>query len=107
MTLLEITAPQSRIEQRRRRQILRAAAEVVAEEGFDGATMRKIAQRAGVSPGMLNYYYGGKRELILETINDARAKMLEAMEPLSKGKLGLKSIETFFRREVTESAALP
>ena len=56
MRPIEATAPRSRIEQRRRVQILRAAAEVVAEEGFEGATMRKIAERAGVSAGMLNYF---------------------------------------------------
>jgi TetR/AcrR family transcriptional repressor of bet genes len=50
-------------EERRRAQILRAVAEVVSEEGVEGATMRKIATRAQVSTGMRTYYYRDKRDL--------------------------------------------
>jgi AcrR family transcriptional regulator len=107
MTTTETTPAQSRIEQKRRREIMRATAEIVAEEGFEGATMRKIAERAGVSPGMLNYYYGTKRDLVLETMNDARNRMLEAIDPLSEAKSGLKRIDAFFRREVGETNTLP
>ena len=99
--------PQSRIEQRRRKEILRATAEIVAEEGFEGTTMRKIAARAGVSLGVLNYYYSGKRELVMETISDARSKMVETLDSLTGGKPGLKLIEAFFKREVMEAGTLP
>jgi AcrR family transcriptional regulator len=105
-TNVESPAPQSRIEQRRRREILRAVAEVVAEEGFEAATMRKIAARAGVSAGMLNYYYSGKRELVIEAINDARARMVEVLDP-SEGKTGVRMIEEFFKREINDPGALP
>ena len=64
----------SAIEQRRRRHILRVVATVVAEEGFTGATMRKIADRAGVSTGMLTYYYKNKREILVDMMSqDLRA----------------------------------
>ena len=107
MTTETTAEPQSRIEQRRRKQILRATAEVVAEEGFEGTTMRKIAARAGVSLGVLNYYYAGKRELVLDTIADARSRMVETLDPLAGGKPGLKLIEAFFKREISEPEALP
>jgi AcrR family transcriptional regulator len=107
MTTETTVDPQSRIEQRRRKQILRATAEIVAEEGFEGMTMRKIAARAGVSLGVLNYYYSGKRELVIETISDARARMVETLSTLSGSKPGLKLIEAFFKREVSEPESLP
>jgi len=98
---------QSRIEQRRRKEILRATAEIVSEEGFEGTTMRKIAARAGVSLGVLNYYYRGKHELVMETINDARARMVDTLSPLTGAKPGLRLIETFFKREISEPDSLP
>jgi AcrR family transcriptional regulator len=107
MTTETSTEPQSRIEQRRRKQILRATAEIVAEDGFEGATMRKIAARAGVSLGVLNYYYSGKRELVIETIRDARARMVDTLSPVAGGKPGVKLIEAFFKREVSEPESLP
>lgn len=60
----------SAIERRRKRHILRVLAAVVAEEGFSGATMRKIAERAGVSTGMLTYYYKNKRDLLTDMLED-------------------------------------
>jgi TetR/AcrR family transcriptional repressor of bet genes len=107
MTTETTAEPQSRIEQRRRKEIVRATAEIVAEEGFEGTTMRKIAARAGVSLGVLNYYYAGKRELVMETIGDARSKMVEALNPLAEAKPGLKLIEAFFKREISEPDSLP
>lgn len=46
-----------------RERILAAALEVFAEQGFDGARTRDIAERAGANLGLLTYYFGGKLEL--------------------------------------------
>jgi len=47
----------------RRRQILEAALDVFAESGFDGATNKEIAARAGVTPGLIYFYFPGKEDL--------------------------------------------
>ncbi len=44
-------------------QILRGAASVFAEDGYEGASMSRIAARAGVSKGTLYNYFGGKAEM--------------------------------------------
>lgn len=46
-----------------RERILRAGLESFAENGYDGATTRSIATRAGVNLGLLPYYFGGKPKL--------------------------------------------
>jgi AcrR family transcriptional regulator len=43
--------------------ILAAAREQFAERGYDGATIRGIAARAGVDPALVHHYYGSKAEL--------------------------------------------
>jgi AcrR family transcriptional regulator len=49
----------------RRQQILEAALEVFAEQGFDGATTKDIAKRADVTHGLIYFYFDSKEELFL------------------------------------------
>ena len=46
-----------------RNALLAAARAEFAERGFDGATVRAIADRAGVDPAMVNHWFGGKEAL--------------------------------------------
>jgi AcrR family transcriptional regulator len=46
--------------------IVEAALQLFGENGYEAATMRAIAQRAGVSTGNAYYYFGSKEELIQE-----------------------------------------
>jgi AcrR family transcriptional regulator len=38
------------------------------ERGFDGATVRTIAQRAGMDPAMVNHWFGGKDGLFVAAL---------------------------------------
>ena len=51
-------------QQERRRQILAAAAECFAENGFHATSTAQICARAGMSPGNLFHYYASKAEII-------------------------------------------
>ncbi len=53
--------------------ILRAALEAFSENGFDGATTREIAARAGVPLGLLQYHFGGKPKLWRAAVDRAFA----------------------------------
>jgi AcrR family transcriptional regulator len=52
----------------RREQICRAAAVVIAREGFAGSTMRMVAEEAGVSTGMLNHYFRDRQDLLTQAL---------------------------------------
>jgi AcrR family transcriptional regulator len=47
----------------RRQLILEAALDVFAEQGFEGATSKEIAARAGVTHGLIYFYFTSKEEL--------------------------------------------
>lgn len=47
----------------RRQLILEAALDVFAEQGFEGATSKEIAARAGVTHGLIYFYFTTKEEL--------------------------------------------
>ncbi len=66
----------------RRAQILEAVTRVVDDYGIDGVTMRRVAERAHVSVGMVTYYFASKRELIFDALteaNDRRQKQRRAI----------------------------
>ena len=54
----------------RRREILDAAAVVFGERGFEAATLADVGERAGVSPGTVQHYFGTKAGLFHEVISD-------------------------------------
>jgi AcrR family transcriptional regulator len=75
---------------RSREEILRAAMGEFAENGFGGARIEAIAERAGVNKKLIYYYFEGKDELFLavleQTYADIRAAEhalhLEASDPV-------------------------
>lgn len=51
-------------EERRRQDLIEATLDCVAEHGIEGATLRAIALRAGVTAGLIRHYFPGKEELL-------------------------------------------
>jgi AcrR family transcriptional regulator len=51
-------------EQDKRTLILQATLDLIAEEGWLGAPMAKVAKRAGVSAGIIYHYFANKDDLI-------------------------------------------
>ncbi|TDD51158.1 TetR/AcrR family transcriptional regulator [Saccharopolyspora elongata] len=49
--------------------LLAAAREVFTEQGYDAATVRAIAGRAGVDPAMVNHWFGGKEGLFTAAVH--------------------------------------
>ena len=69
--------PRSFIEQARRTQIIASAIEVIAERGFGRASLVEIARHAGISKGVISYHFGGKDELIRETVTSVYTEAFE------------------------------
>ena len=59
----------------RRRALVEACARVLAREGATGASVRAIAQEAGVSPGLIGHYFAGVEQLIAETYREVVARV--------------------------------
>ncbi len=56
------------IETARRAQIIDRAVETIAELGYAQTSLAKIAKRAGISTGVISYYFAGKDDLIAEVV---------------------------------------
>ncbi|UGT55956.1 TetR/AcrR family transcriptional regulator [Nocardia asteroides] len=59
----------------RRKDFVVAAVHVIAEHGVDGATTRRIADRAGAAPALVRYCFSSK-ELLFAAVHDHLAREL-------------------------------
>jgi AcrR family transcriptional regulator len=72
-----------------RKRILDAARTVVKKHGMNGATIRKIADEAGVSPGLVMQYFQTKAELIQEIFLESNKILMD------KFQLNMESAKSF------------
>jgi AcrR family transcriptional regulator len=61
--------------QQRREQIAQAACTVVANHGFEQATVVRIARAAGFTTGMLPHYFASKQDIILAALRLSLVRM--------------------------------
>lgn len=64
-------------EERRRQDLIEATLDSVAEHGLQGATLRTIALRAGVTAGLIRHYFPSKEELLQEAYAALMGRMTE------------------------------
>lgn len=79
-------------------QIVVALREVMAERGYDGATIAAIAERAGLLPGLVHYHFPSKQAILLALVADLASTLLQRMEahpgdPLDQAIDGLLSTD--------------
>lgn len=114
MTLdTEKHAPARRTQAERRAQsdqsLLLAAAELIAEEGFQAATFEKVGARAGYSRGLASQRFGSKEGLIEALIAELHARSddmnaLEGIDEMPGLHALLASVDTFLANFETEIA---
>lgn len=69
--------------------LIEAAAEVFAEEGYSGARVQSIAERAGLTTGAIYNRFSGKSELLLEALDRHTNALLD---DLAQAELGATDI---------------
>jgi AcrR family transcriptional regulator len=67
----------------RRAEILRAAERIFIADGYEGATIRKIADEVGVSSTCLYMHFRDKDEILLEICTAAMEELLELNSEIS------------------------
>lgn len=99
-------------EAERRRDLIAAALECVAESGVQGATVRQIAARAGVTGGLIRHYFQSKDEVLRAAYRSLMESMTEiavaaAAEAGEEPRARLRGyITSAFTRSVAESRHL-
>jgi AcrR family transcriptional regulator len=65
---MNVSAPRRTLAGEKSRKIVEAMRESVAEVGIADSTFDRVSQKAGVSRGLLHYYFGTKERLLVDVI---------------------------------------
>jgi AcrR family transcriptional regulator len=88
-----------------RAQLLEAAKRVFARHGFESATVKEVAEEAGVNVSLISYYFGGKEGLYrncLETFGQERLEAARrALQPAETREELRARLRTFFEELLT------
>ena len=68
----------------RRRELVEASWEVIAREGINGVTLRKVAAAADCTTGRIAHYFSGRDELILSALRVAYAATGKRMSEIAE-----------------------
>jgi AcrR family transcriptional regulator len=69
-----------------RQRLYEIAVALIAERGYEAATLREVADRAGVSVGLLYRYFPSKRAVVLALYDDLSAEYADRAAAMPAGK---------------------
>jgi AcrR family transcriptional regulator len=71
----------------RRRQLVEAAIQQIVDAGIGETTVAAVAKRAGISKGIIHYYYEEKRELLRDALTVVEEEFISgAIEPIDESE---------------------
>jgi len=94
---LEIRSPRQRYRESLRRTILDAAREAFVREGYDGVSMRKVAERVGCSHGNLYLHFKDKEALFEALVAESFDRFGEELRKRSGAAKGGDPVEILRR----------
>jgi TetR/AcrR family transcriptional repressor of bet genes len=92
----------------RRRQLIEATVATIHACGYGDTTMARIAKRAGMSPGIIAHYFGGKDELLAATMRSLlEALKREVVQRLREARTPRERVEAVVMANMAESQSTP
>jgi AcrR family transcriptional regulator len=82
----------------RREQIMNAALELFAREGYANCSIAQLASHAGISKGLMYNYFESKEALLVTIIEDGMSEILEYFDPNHDGILTTDELDGFIRK---------
>lgn len=67
------------VETSTRERMLAAAVETILEEGFYRASSNRIAERAGVTWGVIQHHFGTREHLLISVVEDSADEMIQLL----------------------------
>ncbi len=80
----------------RREQLIHATIQTISESGLSGATVAKVAANAGLSPGIVNFHFTSKKQLLIDTLGFLNEEYISVMDDrLSKVQSPLEKLHAY------------
>ncbi len=74
----QTTAPRRRGDETRAK-IIDETVRCIVEEGFPAATAKHVAERAGVTWGVIQYHFGDRNGLLMAVVDDGVGRLMETL----------------------------
>ena len=97
----------TRIQRKNRKAILDAALQVFSAHGFRGATIDRIAERAGLSKPNLLYYFPSKEAIYLAVLEDTLEEWLKPLRDLDPAGDPIEEIGRYIAAKLEMSRTRP
>ena len=68
------------MQEARRQQLIAATVRIIARHGFSNTTLAKVAQDAGLSPGIVNFYFTSKDQLLIAVLKSLSDEFMGKLE---------------------------
>ena len=81
------------IRETRRKQIMDAALELFATEGYSHCSISQLANHAGISKGLMYNYFDSKEALLLAIIDEGMQDIMIMIDPNQDGVLDAEEVE--------------
>ena len=86
-----------------RQSILQSARDLIAIGGFKEAQVQAIAEKSGVSSGLVYRYFENKNQILIEVLSNAITHEIDILNTIAKSELGSveklhKAVKTFVKR---------
>jgi len=109
-----VRTPERKLDGDKAQRIIAAMRSSVGARGAAGSTFDQVAQEAGVSRGLLHYYFGSKERLLAEVVRaDCDLRMAGLEEQLARAdsleaivRVLVTSLEAFLDQDAGDDAAL-
>lgn len=62
-----------------RKKIIDAASEILAKEGYENLSIRKIANKIEYSPGIIYHYFKDKAEIVISVVEEGYGRILKSL----------------------------
>lgn len=87
-----------KIRESRRDQIMKAALEVFAADGYGNCSISMLAEHAGISKGLMYNYFESKEALLASIIEHGLNEIMNLFDPDHDGVLEPEELESFIRK---------
>lgn len=87
-----------------RERLLKAAAEVFREQGYEGTRVGEVARRAGLTTGAIYANFRGKSELLQEVVAEGSAELVEQLAAERRAGASHRDILEFLGRRLVRPA---
>ena len=72
-----------------RAKIIDETVRCIVEEGFPAATAKHVAERAGVTWGVIQYHFGDRNGLLMAVVDDGVSRLVESLSGAEVSELPL------------------